>query len=59
MLSPTWNRQRADSGTTCLDAIRTDIKAAAFNEHVPTYVTADLNNGAIFSRRQQLVAHGS
>lgn len=58
LLSSSWNRQRTDSDRTCLDAITTEIKSAAFNRHVPTHVTADLNNGAIFRRRQQLLTHG-
>lgn len=59
LLSLTWNRQRTDSGRACLDTIVTEVRAAKFDEHVPAHVTADLNNGAIFSRRQQLVAQGS
>lgn len=37
----------------------TEIKATAFNKHVPTYVKDDLNNGAIFSCKQQLAVQGS
>ena len=59
LLSLMWSRQRTESGRACLDAIVTEVKAAAFDERVPAHVTADLNNGAIFSRRQQLVAQGS
>lgn len=53
-------RGRADSGGARLDAIVTEIKAATLHRHVPTYVTADLNNGAIFSRGggQLLVCNG-
>lgn len=58
LLLLTWNRRRTDSDRTSLDAIMTEIKAATFNKHVPTHVRADLNNGAIFSRGQQLVIHG-
>lgn len=59
LLSLIWNRGRTDSGGTCLDTIVTEIKAVTFNKHVPTYVTADLNNGAIFSRWEQLVVRSS
>ncbi len=59
LLSLTRSRQRADSGPACLDTIRREIKTATLNKHVPTHVTADLNNGAIFSGKQQLVVHGS
>lgn len=59
LLSLTWNGQGTDSDRTCLDAIVAKIKSAAFKKHVPTHVTADLNNGVIFRRRQQLFIHGS
>lgn len=61
LLLLTWDRGRNIYCITgiCQDAVATEIKSATFNKNVATYIMAGPNNGAIFSRWQQLVVPGS